>query len=128
MTNHKILILDDDKYIRLTLDQFLEQKHYEPTVAGEGKDALALLKEQSFDLFLLDVHLQEMSGMDILCQAMEIQPDLKTIVISEHPSIEEAVEAMKLGASNVICKPHDFIQKPFAPDALFKAIEEALQT
>ncbi|NEP18747.1 MAG: response regulator [Leptolyngbya sp. SIO4C1] len=127
MTHSTILIVDDDRNIRLTLDQFLAVRNYEPTTIDSGTAALTLLRETPFDLLLLDLHLRQMNGLDVLQQAVDIQPDLKVIVISGHATLDEAVTAMKLGACDFVQKPTGFIQKPFTPEELCDAIEAALQ-
>jgi FixJ family two-component response regulator len=103
-----ILIVDDEKNIRLTLSQSLEQLGVEINAAVNGEEALAKLKEKEFGLILLDLKMPGIDGMEVLRQVTKIRPDIRIIIITAHGTIESAVEAMRLGAV-------DFIQKPFTP-------------
>jgi DNA-binding NtrC family response regulator len=108
MTSKPVLIVDDEKNIRLTLSQALEGAGFDNETAVNGEEALAKLAEKEFALVLLDLKMPGMSGMEVLVRLRDVRPDVKVIIITAHGSIESAVEAMKLGAV-------DFIQKPFAP-------------
>ena len=111
MTGRSVLIVDDEKNIRLTLSQALEVLEVETDTAANGEEALAKLKEKEFGLILLDLKMPGMDGMEVLRQVSEIRPDIRMIIITAYGTVESAVEAMKLGAA-------DFIQKPFAPEEI----------
>lgn len=120
MTRHKILIVDDDKNIRLLLSQCLEENEdYEVTSAVDGEHALAKVDEESFDLVLLDMKLPGMDGLQVLRRLRALSPDQLVIVITAHGTIETAVEAMKLGAV-------DYLQKPFTPDEIRAIVKHNL--
>jgi DNA-binding response OmpR family regulator len=106
-----ILIVDDEKNIRLTLSQALESPEAETDTASNGEEGLAKLKEKEFSLVLLDLRMPGMNGMEVLHQIREIRPDIRVIIMTAYGTIESAVEAMKLGAC-------DFIQKPFVPEQI----------
>ena len=108
MSNQRILVVDDEKNIRLTLVQCLEPLGYEVKTAVNGEDALSQLQQNLFDLILLDLKMPGIDGMELLRRSKDVQPGLIAIMISAHGSVENAVEAMKLGAV-------DFLQKPFTP-------------
>ncbi|MEJ2364009.1 MAG: response regulator [Deltaproteobacteria bacterium] len=108
MTRKPVLIVDDEKNIRLTLSQSLESLELETDTAVNGEEALAKLKEKDYGLVLLDLRLPGMDGMEVLRRLREIRPDVQVIIITAYGTIESAVDAMKLGAV-------DFIQKPFSP-------------
>ena len=103
-----ILIVDDEKNIRLTLNHSLESLGAEIDIAVTGEEALDMLGRRSFDIILLDLKLPGIDGMEVLRKEREINPDTKVIIVTAHGTVDNAVEAMKLGAV-------DFIQKPFAP-------------
>ncbi|BAU63870.1 sigma-54 dependent transcriptional regulator, TPR domain [Stanieria sp. NIES-3757] len=126
MSNPKILVVDDDKIIRLTVAQCLEPQGYEVATASNGKEALQQIQEQPFDLILLDLKMAGMKGLEVLKQAHEIAPATKIVVFSGHSSIEEAVKAMKLGAVDFIQKPMGYIQKPFNPTQLRELVTNVL--
>jgi len=111
MKDKSVLIVDDEKNIRLTLSQALEALGVETDTATNGEEALAKLKEKGFGLILLDLKMPGMDGMEVLRRVREIRPDIRVIIITAYGTIESAVEAMKLGAV-------DFIQKPFSPDEI----------
>lgn len=111
MENRPILIVDDEKNIRMTLSQSLESLAIETDTASNGEEALAKLKEKDFGLILLDIRMPGMDGMEVLRQVRGIRPDIRIIMITAYGTIESAVEAIKLGAV-------DFLQKPFDPDEI----------
>jgi len=104
-----ILIVDDEKNIRLTLSQALETLDAQIDVAANGGEALTKLKEKEFGLILLDIRMPGMDGMEVLRRVREIRPDIRVIMITAYGTVESAVEAMKMGAI-------DFLQKPFDPE------------
>jgi CheY-like chemotaxis protein len=111
MIHKPILIVDDEKNIRLTLSQVLETLGAEIDTAANGEEALTKLKGREFSLILLDIRMPGMDGMEILRRVREIRPDIRVIMITAYGTIESAVEAMKLGAV-------DFLQKPFDPEEI----------
>ncbi|MEM8808272.1 MAG: response regulator [Cyanobacteria bacterium P01_G01_bin.38] len=114
-----ILIVDDEKNIRLTIAQALESQGHETAVAADGRSALSTLREKAFDLMLLDLNMPGLNGVEVLTQAIEQQPGLKVAIISAHGTVDNAVEAMKLGAL-------DFLQKPFTPNELRDLVKQIL--
>lgn len=104
----RILIVDDEKNIRLTLSHALEPLGIETKTAANDEEALAMLERGEFDLMLLDLKMPGMGGMEVLQRVREIRPEIRVIIITAFGTIESAVEAMKLGAV-------EFLQKPFAP-------------
>jgi DNA-binding response OmpR family regulator len=106
MSDRSVLIVDDEKNIRLTLSLALEKLNLPVDTADSGKDALEKLAEKSYDLMLLDLRMPGIDGMEVLRRVPEIRPEVKVVIITAWGSIEAAVEAMKLGAV-------DFLQKPF---------------
>jgi DNA-binding NtrC family response regulator len=115
----KILIVDDEKNIRLTLSEALSAIGLEPATAINGEEALAKLKEKDFDLILLDLKMPGIDGMEVLQKVSSIRPDIRIIIITAHGTIDSAVEAMKLGAA-------DFIQKPFTVDEIRSLVKDIL--
>ena len=121
MKNKPVLIIDDEAIIRLTLSCTLEDLGFtvEPgltvdTVA-DGEEALEKLKEKDFELAFLDLRLPGIDGFEVLRQAKKLRPGLRVIVMTAYASVESAVNAMKLGAT-------DFIRKPFTPQIIREAV------
>jgi DNA-binding NtrC family response regulator len=119
MAKPRILVVDDEKNIRLTVTQALAAMGYEPGAAVSGEDALEQLAEHEFGLILLDLKMPGIDGLEVLRQVVKMRPDIKVVIISAHGTIENAVEAMKLGAI-------DFIQKPFTPQELREIVAQVL--
>jgi DNA-binding NtrC family response regulator len=119
MDRKPILIVDDEKNIRMTLSQSLESLGVEMDVAGSGEEALAKLKERDFGVILLDIRMPGMDGMEVLRQVREVRPDIRIIMITAYGTIESAVEAMKLGAA-------DFLQKPFDPEEIRELVSRVM--
>ena len=119
MKQKSVLIVDDEKNIRLTLSQALEVLGVETDTAANGEDALSKLKEKEFGLILLDLKMPGMDGMEVLHQVSKIRPDIRIIIITAYGTIGSAVEAMKLGAA-------DFIQKPFASEEIRELVSRVM--
>jgi len=119
MKDKSVLIVDDEKNIRLTLSQALEVLEVETDTAANGEEALAKLKKKEFGLILLDLKMPGMDGMEVLRQVREIRPDIRIIILTAYGTVESAVEAMKLGAA-------DFIQKPFATEEIRELVSRVL--
>ena len=118
MSIEKILIIDDEILIRNFLSETLRRKKFEVTTAENGNKALSLLKEQTFDLVLTDMKMPDITGIDVLKKVKELSPQTLVVIITAFGSIENAVEAMRLGAFN-------YLIKPFSPDTIEAVIEKA---
>ncbi|MEL6459247.1 MAG: response regulator [Cyanobacteria bacterium J06636_27] len=119
MSEARILVVDDEKNIRLTVAQCLEPQGYTVKTAIDGLDGLSQLEEYNPNLMLLDLQMPGMNGIEVLARAKELKPDLHIIMVSAHGNVENAVEAMKLGAV-------DFIQKPFTPKEIRELVSKVL--
>ena len=119
MPNASILVADDEKSIRLTVSQALSSQGYEVSTAIDGSTAIEQLQASPVELLLLDIQMPGMDGIEVLQKAMAQQPSLKVIMISAHGSVDNAVEAMKLGAV-------DYLQKPFTPGELRELVDRVL--
>ncbi|MFH0726714.1 MAG: response regulator [Pseudomonadota bacterium] len=108
MEKKPILVVDDEKNIRLTMSRALESLEVPVETAVNGEEALKKLRERPFGLVFLDLKMPGMDGIEVLRHIKEDWPEIRVIIITAHGTISSAVEAMKLGAV-------DFIQKPFSP-------------
>ncbi|WP_129595897.1 response regulator [Anaerophilus nitritogenes] len=117
--NKKILIVDDEKNIRMTLKHCLKEEGYEIDSAVNGEEALKKSIEEEFDLMLLDIKMPGLTGMQVLSKVREKGSKIDVIMMTAYGTIEKAVEAMKLGAI-------DFISKPFTPDEIRSIVKEVL--
>ncbi len=104
-----ILVVDDEPSIRETLGGILEDEGYSVTPAEDGESGLILLRDQHFDVVLLDVWLPQMDGLAVLQQVRDLEDRPEVVMISGHGTVETAVRATKLGA-------YDFLEKPLSLD------------
>lgn len=104
----RVLVIDDEKNIRVTLGAYLEGMGCNVTAVGTASEALAALERQTFDLAFLDLRLKEMSGLDLLPKFLALSPHLPIVMVTAYATIETAVEAIKRGA-------RDYLPKPFTP-------------
>jgi two-component system response regulator PilR (NtrC family) len=100
-----ILIVDDEEVLQDVLAALVREEGHEAVVARTGEEALTLLEREEVDLVLLDLMLPGLSGMEVLRQLREQDPDLVVVVITAFSSIEGAIDAMKQGAFHYIPKP-----------------------
>ena len=119
MEPKKILIVDDEKNIRLTLSQALETLGMPVQTAADGEEALPKLQDTDFSLVLLDLKLPGMDGLEVLRRIRESRPKMPVIMITAHGTIEYAVEAMKLGAV-------DFLRKPFSSSEIRNLVKQVI--
>lgn len=115
-----ILIVDDERNIRLTLSIALEALKIPVDAAASGEEALAKLSKKPFKLMVLDLKLPGLDGLEVLRRVSEKYPDLKVIIITAYGSVEVAVDAMKAGAV-------DFLQKPFNPTEVRDVVSRVLK-
>jgi DNA-binding NtrC family response regulator len=120
MPNQKILIIDDDPQIRMLLKDRLEANGYQILQAKNGVEGLDLIGSQNPDLVLLDLQMPEMDGMEVLNRLGKESLEIPVVVLTAHGTIEQAVEAMKLGA-------YDFLPKPCKPDHILIVVQKALE-
>jgi len=102
----RILIVEDEKLTRITLEDTLKNAGYEVASAGDGLTGLDMIKEGDWDIVLLDLKLPGMDGISLLKEIRKTNPETSVIIITAYGTIESAVEAMKLGA-------YDYLTKPF---------------
>ncbi|PLX94008.1 MAG: Fis family transcriptional regulator [Desulfuromonas sp.] len=117
----RILIVDDEAFIRENLERVLTEDGYQPLSTGESDEAIRRVSEEKIDLVLLDLNLGSKSGLDVLRQLKENDPEVLVIIITGYGTVESAVEALKLGA-------YDYIKKPFKADAIRLIVRLALET
>jgi DNA-binding NtrC family response regulator len=120
VSNIKILIVDDEVIMRESLAGWLERDGHAVQTAASGEEALEKLKQTHFDIFLVDIKMEGMSGLEVLRRVKESDPDAEVVMITAYGSIPSAIEAMKDGA-------YDYMLKPFDPNELGVLIEKIIQ-
>jgi len=114
-----LLVVDDELGMRQFLTHLLQREGHMVRVAGNGNEAMALLREERADVLLSDVRMPDMGGIDLLKAARELLPDSEVIMMTAFANVETARDAFLLGA-------FDFVQKPFDNDLLKETLARAL--
>jgi DNA-binding response OmpR family regulator len=115
----KLLVVDDEQYIRFFLERLLTREGYKVVTASEGTAALAALP-QGFDLALLDINLgRGPNGLDILDAIHQSYPEMVVILLTGQGTLETAVAALRRGA-------HDYLLKPCMADEIRKSVRQGL--
>jgi len=125
-----ILVIDDEAGIRESLEVLLSLEGYTVKTASDGEHGLRTLESESFDLILLDLALPGQSGLDLLPQIKERQPETPVIMITAYGTVENVVEAIRAGAENFVQKPWDnekLLADIRSAVARYRAEEENLQ-
>ncbi len=104
----QLLVVDDERLIRWSLEQTLAKGGYQVTSASTGEAALAAVREDPPDLILLDLKLPNIDGLQVLRQIKELSPHVQVLIMTAYADVGTAVEAMKLGAYDYLPKPIDF--------------------
>ena len=112
----RVLVIDDEKNIRVTLSAYLEGMGCQVTMVATAEAALSALESQTFDLAFLDLRLKETSGLELLPKILSLSPHLPVVMITAYATIETAVEAIKRGA-------RDYLPKPFTPGQIRHLVE-----
>ena len=115
----RILVIDDEEFIRDSCRQALARNASRIEVAGDGVKGLNILEKEAFDLVILDLKMPGLSGMKVLDKIKQDYPEIVVVVITGYATVESAVEAMRSGA-------YDFLPKPFTPESLRTIVNRAL--
>ncbi len=116
----RVLVVDDERSMRELLAIVLKREGYDVVLAESGRSALAALERSPFDLLISDIKMPDMSGVDVLRAAKQIDADILGIMITAFASTETAIEAMRLGAC-------DYLSKPFDVDLLKMKVREKVE-
>ncbi|MEF3694807.1 MAG: response regulator [Candidatus Cloacimonadota bacterium] len=117
--NQKILVVDDEQGIRDIICEFLTEAGYQVQTAVDGLDALEKMAFESFDLYILDVYMPRMNGLELLIKIKEIQPLAVIIVSTGFSNTEVAIKAIRSGA-------YHYFTKPIQADDLLKVVESGI--
>lgn len=112
----KILIVDDSKNIRITIQHLLENENHEFDIAMNGEEALDKILTNEFDLVFLDIRMPTMDGMEVLREIRKKGNKTPVVILSAYGTVDNAVEAMKLGVV-------DFMTKPFTPTEIRELLQ-----
>lgn len=113
-----VLVVDDEKGIRITLKAFLTDAGYEVCIAEDGRAALKMLEEGSFDVLVSDIIMPGFSGVELLKSVKKTSPHIQVILMTGEPTSETASEALRAGA-------FDYLAKPIHKDKLLLTVANA---
>ena len=116
----QIMIVDDERVVRESFYHWFIKTGHGVETAASGEEALAKLEDRPFDILFVDIKMPGMDGIELLERVMETYPETIVIIITAYGSIESAIKAMKIGAS-------DYLLKPFKPDQLSLVLEKIVQ-
>jgi two-component system response regulator HydG len=116
----RILVVDDEEQVQKLLFDLLEYEGYQVETAGGVQEAVKLLEKQIYDLIITDLMMGSGTGMDLLKDVKEMSPESEVIMMTAYGSVENAVQAMKLGAS-------DYLTKPFQLEEITLRVKKVLE-
>nr|WP_321466604.1 response regulator [uncultured Desulfobulbus sp.] len=119
MEQEAVLIVDDEELIRETLRLDLMEQGYAVDAVASGEEALGLL-DRNYDLIITDLVMDDISGLELLRQAKETQPDQAVFILTGHRELEAAIGALRLGAD-------DYLIKPYTHDEMIARVKNCLQ-
>jgi NtrC-family two-component system response regulator AlgB len=117
----RVLVVDDEKNIRQTMATAVESMSHEVVTASTSEEALRQMEINAFQVVLLDLKLQQTSGLDLLGEILRRDPNVSVVMVTAYASIETAVEAMRRGA-------YDFLAKPCTPDQVRQVLNRIART
>ena len=120
MKKRNVLVVDDDQDVLSMLERLLQKLEYNPFVAYNGEEALRIVDTNKIDVVVSDLVMPEMDGMELLKRIKSRKSDIPFVMITGHPTIETAVEAIKKGA-------YDYLTKPFQVEEVQIKIDRALE-
>lgn len=116
----RTLVVDDERPIRLLMEKELPRAGHMVTCAGSGEDALEQLRMREFDVILLDLKMPGIGGMEALRRIRDSGSSAEVVILTGHPDVDSAIQAMKLGA-------YDYLTKPFKLAELEEVLRRAAE-
>jgi len=120
MEKKKALVIDDEQIILDSVNKILTAENYQVDVSLKGREGLDWAIQKPYDIVLTDILMPDIGGMRVLKYIKRAKPSLPVLIITGYATVNSAVQAMKLGAA-------DYLEKPFTPDQLTKAVASALE-
>ena len=118
MVKPRVLLVDDEARFRANLEKMLGAQGLAVSARGSGAEALEALKQEPYDVIVLDIRMPGMDGLTTLGEIKKINPEVEVIILSGHASMDAAMEINRLGG-------YDYLMKPCALEELLLKIEAA---
>jgi DNA-binding NtrC family response regulator len=119
MERMRALVIDDEQIVLDSVSKILADENYTVDVSLSGREGRDWAIQRQYDIVLTDIRMPDIGGMRVLRDIKRAKPSLPVVMITGYASVRSAVQAMKLGAA-------DYLEKPFTPDQLLKAVASAL--
>jgi DNA-binding NtrC family response regulator len=103
----RVLVVDDEEALRYLLSTELAAEGYEVETASDGDEAIEAIKQKDYDVVLLDIKMPRVDGFEVLKFIKQNKPEIKVIMLTAYADVKNAIEALKLGASDFVSKPYD---------------------
>jgi len=116
----RVLVVDDEKFIRDILADFLTMEGYAVRTADDGTQAVNELSRSNFSLVISDLKMPKMGGLELLQHVAKMQPEALTVIMTGFGTVETAIDAMKHGA-------YDYILKPFKVEEIVHVVQRGLE-
>ncbi|MBD3172367.1 response regulator [Candidatus Bathyarchaeota archaeon] len=118
-TVDRILIIDDDRNFTKLFSEILEGEGYETVIANNGAEALEILQDDFFAILIIDIRLPDIDGIELISKIDKTDPDMRKIILTGNPSLENVQNALKKGA-------HDYLVKPVKLEEIKETINTQL--
>jgi DNA-binding NtrC family response regulator len=103
----RVLVVDDEEALRYLLSTELAAEGYDVETAGDGDEAIEAIRQKDYDVVLLDIKMPRVDGFEVLRFIKQNKPEIKVIMLTAYADVKNAIEALKLGASDFVSKPYD---------------------
>ena len=120
MRRKNIVVVDDELLIRDLLYDFFSERDWGVAVYGSSENALEAVRTKKYDIVLVDLKLPEVDGISLVSKIKDLYPELPVVIMTAFPSVETAIEALRL-------KVDDYIIKPFNINRLFKTLDAIVE-
>jgi len=120
MPNQKVLVIDDERIVIDSIAKILKEERIDVDSTLSGRQGVEMALQNDYDLVLSDLRMPDIGGMRVLRDIKRAKPKLPVVIITGYATVPSAVQAMKLGAAEIL-------EKPFSPDGLVYTVQKALQ-
>jgi DNA-binding NtrC family response regulator len=120
MPNKKVLVIDDERIVIDSATKILREERIDVEATLSGRQGLEMALKKDYDLVLTDLRMPDIGGMRVLRDLKRVKPNLPVVMITGYATVPSAVQAMKLGAAEIL-------EKPFSPDGLVAVVQKALK-